>query len=501
VLVGQRGKVLFEKGYGLADVKHGVAIRPNTIFHIGSITKQFTAAAILLLQEDGRLNTADTLSKYFPDFPHGDQITLAQLLSHTSGIHNYTEHADFLDTVSQPIALSRLIASFRNDPMDFPPGSRWYYSNSNYVLLAAIIEKVSGQTYDNFLRRRLLAPRGLHHTGSLPSRESSKMAVGYQFSEDKFVAAIPWDMSRATGAGCLSSTVEDLFRWNEALFHGKVLKDLDLEAALHPMRPDPQSGGGYGFGLFVSNFRGAREIHHGGTLHGFSSFLLRFPEQDLTVVIWAKSLPSRPGLDTSRLAHEVAEYFIGEQLGPILAPQVDRNLPAGALQTVAGRYDYGSSTMTVDVEGNRAYTHLTGQPRLELFPKSQSEFFWKDSAAQITFVRDKSGHVRNMVQYQDGYTIDAPRLATLDESAIQEIVGHYDISVHGKSILTITSDGDRIFAQESGKLSTEIFPRAADLFYWKGVDADITFLKHPDGKVYKAIRRQGLVTTEAPKVD
>src|SRR5208282_3500756 len=265
VLVAQNGTVLFQKGYGLADVAHGAAFGPDTKSRIGSITKQFTTSAILKLQEQGKLSVQDKLSKYFPGFPRGDEVTLRHLLTHTSGIRSYTDKPGFMDKVTSPIAPDDLIKSFQNDAYDFAPGKKWHYDNSGYFLLGRIIEKVSGQTYGEFLRKTFFEPLGMTNTGVHRAGVALEHeALGYQYNGATFTNALNWDMSWAWGARSLYSTVEDLLRWNEGVFGGKVLQDASLKAAWTPVKTednqDDGSGNGYGYGWSIAHTRGTQEI-------------------------------------------------------------------------------------------------------------------------------------------------------------------------------------------------------------------------------------------------
>jgi len=347
-----------------------------------------------------------------------------------------------------------------------------------------------------------LLPLGLTHTGVYYPAGLNNIASGYQYLDGKSIPALPWDMSRAIGAGAMYSTVEDLFRWNEALFHGKVLSPASLSVALTPVTMESNGpDGGYGYGFFLSALRGTPEVHHGGTLHGFNSFLLRLPRENLTVVVLANSLPSAPGIDSATLAHDIAEYFVGERLAPRFTNTSNSNVPVSALDAISGRYDYGPTIMTVAVERGHAFTQIDGQPRFEIFPKSETEFFWKGSDAKLTFVKDAAGNVTKAVRFQDGWRTDAPRLASLDESSIAAILGLYDFSRLGHAVLTVTRDGGRVFAQLTGQFSHEIFPRTATEFYWKGAHAEVTFVKDAAGRVTKAIQRKDGTTLEAPKIN
>ena len=508
VLVAQNGKVLFEKGYGLAEVPHGVAFTPETKSRIGSITKQFTASAILKLQEQGKLNVSNKLSKYFPDFPHGEEVTLHHLLTHTSGIRSYTDKPGFMKTVTATVKPDDLIKSFENDPYDFDPGKKWHYDNSGYFLLGQIIEKVSGQPYGDFLRQNFFDPLGMkstgvHHAGIALEHE----ALGYQFAGGGFTNALNWDMSWAGGAGALYSTVEDLFRWNEGVFNGKVLKDASLKAAWTPVKiednKEDNSGDGYGYGWFVTQLRGVQELSHGGGLNGFSSFIMRLPRENFTVAVLANAQPGAPGVEPALLAHLITQFYLGEKLDPRPIHKANPAVSPAAFDALVGRYDYGIAVLIVTREGDHLFAQLGGQPRYEIFPKSDTEFFWKVVDAQVTFVKDKSGKVMKAVHHQGGQIINAPRLEDLKEARVDTagydaLVGKYD---YGNATMTVTREGDRLFAELTGQPKSEIFPKSPTEFFWKVVDAQVEFVKNDAGKVTKAIHHQGGQTLEAPRIE
>jgi len=510
VLVAQDGRILFEKGYGQADRERHLPATAQTKFRIGSITKQFTAAAILKLQEEGKLSVHDKLAKYIPDFPRGDEVTLDHLLTHTSGIRSYTDKPGFMDTVTTPVKTEDLIQSFKNDPYDFSPGQKWHYDNSGYFLLGYIIEKVSGQTYGEFLRQNFFGPLGMTNTGVHRSGlHLDNEALGYSYDGSGFTNALNWDMSRAGGAGALYSTVEDLYRWNEGIFNGKVLSPASLKAAFTAVKTDENkenaSTNGYGYGWFLGQLRGAQEISHGGGLQGFSSFLLRLPRERFTVVALANALPGAPEVEPSALAHALAEVYLGTKLEPRAITKVNKNVPPSAFEAVAGRYDYGGAIATFTHEGDHLYAQLAGQPRFEVFPKSETEYFWKVADAQVTFVKDSSGKVIKAIHHQSGQTITAPRLediteSKIDYSACEPLLGKYDYG-EGKTILTVTRSGNHLYAQLTGQPKYEIFPKSPTEFFWKVVDAQITFVKDGNGKVTKGIHHQGGHTMEVPKIE
>jgi CubicO group peptidase (beta-lactamase class C family) len=510
VLASRDGKVLFEGGYGLADLPHAGPVTTQTKFRIGSITKQFTAAAILKLQEQGKLSVTDQLSKYIPDFPRGEEVTLHHLLTHTSGIHSYTDKPDFMQTVSNSVQTLELINSFKNDPYDFDPGKKWKYDNSGYFLLGYIVEKVSGQSYPDFLSQTFFTPLGMTNTGV--HRADLKLAheaLGYAYENGHFSPALNWNMSQAGGAGALYSTVEDLYRWNEAVFGGKVLSEASLKAAFTPVKTDEnkeeKTDAGYGYGWGVGRFRGAEEISHGGGLQGFSSYLLRLPEQHFTAVVLANALPGDPSVGTAGLAHSVTELCLGTQLEQRPGIKANADISAADLDAITGRYDYGMGILAVTRDGNRLFAQLGQQPRTEIFPKSNTEFFWKVVDAQVTFVKEKDGKVTKAIHHQNGQTITAPKLkdiveAKIDPATYEAFLGRYDYG-EGKSIMTVTREGNHLYAQLTGQPKIEIFPSGPNDFFWKVVDAQVTFFRNPDGKVTKALHHQGGHTLEAPRLD
>jgi hypothetical protein len=203
--------------------------------------------------------------------------------------------------------------------------------------------------------------------------------------------------------------------------------------------------------------------------------------------VLANSFPSPPGLDLARLAHDIAAYYLGEQLAAAPANQQSAGISSAMLDAIAGRYDYGPVILIVTMEAGRLYSQLAGQPRKQLFPKSETEYFWQGSDARLIFIKDPNGKVTQAVQYQDGYTIHAPRLETLDVAAIDAIAGRYDCSRRTRSILAVTREKDRVYAELTGQPAYEIFPRSATRFYSKVLKADLTFtsdgvIKHQDGE-------------------
>ncbi len=508
VLVAQNGNIIYQKGFGFASLEHRVPITPETKFRIGSITKQFTASAILKLQDAGRLSVQDPLSKFMPDYPRGNEVTIHHLLAHTSGIHSYTSKPDFIQTVTVEVKPESLIASFKNDKYDFDPGTQWRYNNSGYFLLGHLVAKLANESYDAYLKKTFFEPLGMTDTGVHRWNDIlAHEATGYSYIDGRFQKAKNWDMSRAGGAGALYSTVTDLYRWNEAVFNGKVLSEKNLAAAFTPVTlkdgSKPQTAGdGYGYGWAISDFRGTKEIAHGGGLHGFVTSLARYPEHNMTVTVLTNCAPTRD-LNPGDLTREIAQIFLWEKMASqesYATATIDPKL----YDDYVGKYEYpGGAILTVTRDGNKLLAQLTGQPQFEIFPRSETEFFWKVVDAQISFVKNEKGEVIHGLHRQGGQTLTVPRLkeetpAPIDPAIYDAYVGEYELAPG--MIITVTKEAAQLFVQLTGQPKFEIFPRSETEYFLQVVKADIKFVKDEASKVVNLILKQGGMEQTAKKI-
>jgi CubicO group peptidase (beta-lactamase class C family) len=506
VLVARDGEVLFSGAFGMADLSHEVPITPKTKFRIGSVTKQFAAAAILKLQEDGKVNVTDKLSKYFPDFPRGDEVTIHHLLTHTSGIKSFTSKSDFYATVASSATSQEMIDSFKNDPFDFNPGEKFAYNNSGYFLLGAIVEKVSGKSFNDYLRDTFFEPLGMRDTGVHSATSLLKHeATGYGWEQGKVSKATDWDMSRAGAAGNLYSTVEDLMRWNEGVFGGKILSKESLKAAFTPvkLKSGDEPPMNYGYGWMMSERRGLKTISHSGGLNGWLSNLTRYPDQNTTVVVFHNAFPNVPRLEPGAIAEIVADLFLWQEMKARPKYEVDESVDPTTFAAYVGRYDYFGAVMDVALEGNQLTAQLTGQPRYPIYPFGANQFFWKVVDAQIEFMKDDSGQVVSARHTQAGQSFVVKRLpdekiVDVDEATLDRYVGKYEYK--GLGVMTIRRDEKKLLAQMTGQPEFELFAKASDTFFWKAVVAEIKFEVNDDGKVEKAIHTQGGATIDAKRI-
>jgi CubicO group peptidase (beta-lactamase class C family) len=290
VLVGMNGKIAFEKGYGLANEEWNIPNSPATEYRIFSMTKQFTGACILLLEERGLLNVQDPVSKYVSDLPDSWQpITIHQLLTHTSGIPNYTDMTPRAKEFDRLGATPReMLGVAATKPLEFKPGTKLIYSNTGYILLGMVIEKVSGLTYADFLKKNIFAPLGMEQSGyDDQSRILKNRASGYSTRDGQVINADFGDMTVPCAAGSIYSTVEDIFRWNEALaVPGRLLTAHSLEQ-MFAVYPETTAYGGqnYGYGVVIAHRFGKVLYYHGGGWNGFGSVLQQYPAERVCIVV------------------------------------------------------------------------------------------------------------------------------------------------------------------------------------------------------------------------
>jgi CubicO group peptidase (beta-lactamase class C family) len=287
VLVARQGELLLSRGYKYADWELEVANTPGTKFRIASLTKPFTATAIMLLRERGLLDVEDRVCRFLAGCPASWRpITIHQLLTHTSGIPDYTALPGAFEEAVSPHSVSELIESFQDEPLEFTPGESFLYSNSGYVLLGAVIEEVTRSEFAEFVTYNLLLPFGLKDTGYDRASEVLKgRASGYNIVGNAFVNAPYLDMSNAYAAGGLYSTVEDLYRWEQVLVAGQLLSQESLDLMLTPHVDAEAFGTDYGYGWLIGVKDGRRMIGHGGGLPGFHSFLEYFPDDEVSIIV------------------------------------------------------------------------------------------------------------------------------------------------------------------------------------------------------------------------
>ena len=404
VLIARNGQPLVSKGYGMANIEDGTANTPQTKFRVGSVTKQFTSMAVMMLQERGKLNVADPVCKYVPDCPPAWQpITIRHLLTHTSGIPNYTSFPDFSTVARTKMTVPALVDVFKNKPLDFTPGEKYNYSNSGYVLLGYLIERVSGKSYQDFLRENIFAPLRMMNSGYDGIMLLSHRAAGYAMDPetDSIINAAYIDMSIPFSAGSLYSTVGDLLLWDQALYTDRLVSRKTLDEIFTPFKNN------YAYGWGVSKQFNRSVIAHSGGIYGFASHISRYPDDRVTVIV----LTNNEGVAANNVASDLGAIVFGEPY-KLPAPLKLVSVAPGVLDSYVGQYKIPSSAvLDISNESGKLMMVQGGQAasKRELLPTSQTEFVLKGTELQIKFVKDDKGQVTQLVLPTAGNVI-APKI-------------------------------------------------------------------------------------------
>jgi CubicO group peptidase (beta-lactamase class C family) len=407
--VARGDQVLISKSYGSANLEWNVPNTPGTKFRLGSITKQFTAASILLLEERGKLKIEDPIRKYLPDLPMAyDKVTIFNVLTHTAGIHSFTNDPEYLKLRPFPHTPAELVALFRDKPLEFTPGEKMAYSNSGYILLGYLLEKVSGETYQAFLQKNIFEPLGMKDSGyDSNSAIIPHRAAGYTPGPNGSVNADFEHMSVPFSAGALYSTTEDLLRWEQGLFGGKLLSAASLAKMTTPLKD------GYALGVSVNTINGRKRISHGGGITGFNTFLSYFPDDKLTVV----ALSNLNGNAPQEIAGFLADLTHGEKI-VLPSERKEMSLAPKVLEQYVGVYQLAPTfNLTVTVDNGQLMVQGSGQGKVPLFASSENRFFAKVVNAQIDFSKDANGAVTSLTLHQNGNDLNGPRIGTKKETS------------------------------------------------------------------------------------
>jgi CubicO group peptidase (beta-lactamase class C family) len=382
VLVARSGRVIFQKSYGMANYEWSIPNTDKTKFHIASVTKTFTAAAIVMLEQQGKLKLTDPLSKYVPDYLNGERITIEQMLTHSSGVPDYYSLPEYPTKKYQRVPLPDLIAWVKTKPLEFLPGSKNSYSNTGYGFLAYIIEQVSGKSYDQFITEEILRPAGMKDTGTLRDEVLiSSRADGYQpaLGSPSLRNAPFYDKAILTGSGSLYSTTGDLYAWCRAVELGRFI---DIRKLAYS----------YGWGARETKSK-HKYIEQSGRDPGFASHIGIFPPDDLIVIV----LGNLEDAAVNVLADDLAALALGESPQPP-APRVKSTAAITQPEDYAGRYEVNPRFLIdVRAEGPDLYLRGTGGDYLPLEPTGKDSFFYRQLYAKVGFQRDKSGKIQALL--------------------------------------------------------------------------------------------------------
>jgi CubicO group peptidase (beta-lactamase class C family) len=493
VLLAKNGRVVYRKAFGMADLELGVPMKPEMVFEIGSMTKQFTAVSILMLEEQGKLSLEDDITKYIPDYPtQGKKITIHHLLIHTSGIKSYTSMAEWLPVLRKDFQPLELIDLFKDQPMDFDPGEKFLYNNSAYFILGYIIEKASGQTYQDFIANNIFIPLQMNnsyygsHERIIPYRAS-----GYQEDNDGFINAEYLSLTQPYAAGSIMSNVDDLLTWQKAIETNKLVSAATIQKAFTDHTLNNGQPTHYGYGWFLNEINGSPTIEHGGGIFGYTTNGIWLPKDNIYLVM----LTNRDDKSPMEISTKLAAIAIGKPY--------DDNMEAfpvkpNILQSYTGVYAFeDGATRNIMFEEGTLFSQRTGSQRMELIPVSETKFRFKDSFSTIEFTPEDNGNLAatftNRIEKYKGHKTDQKlperQAITMEPSQMEKFAGIYDLQP-GFAI-TVTLEDGHMMVQATGQEKFEVFPESPVKFFLTVVDAQVEFFSNDAGQVEYMILYQG----------
>ncbi|MBC6492057.1 serine hydrolase domain-containing protein [Flavihumibacter stibioxidans] len=284
-MVAKKGKPIYHKAFGKANLEWGTKLNPDAVFQLGSITKQFTAIAILMLEEEGRLKVTDPIGRYIPDYPAGDRITIHHLLTHTSGIRDFTKMQSLRDIAQKEMTPKMMVDFFKNEPVDFAPGEKFDYNNSGYVLLGYIIELVSGESYEDYIQHHIFSKAGMNQSRYASDRQIiPNRAYGYHQKEIGYVNKTTISYSIPFSSGSLMSTATDMLKWQNALNQHLLLSSAATKKVFSQYKLNNGETFTYGYGWHLRDINGIPSREHGGSIFGFKSMGVYIPSEDIYVL-------------------------------------------------------------------------------------------------------------------------------------------------------------------------------------------------------------------------
>ncbi|MBA3669520.1 MAG: serine hydrolase [Sphingomonas sp.] len=483
VVVSEHGKIVYSGQAGMADIAAKRRITQTSVFRLGSITKQFASAVVLQLVQEGRLKLTDPIGKYLKDYPNGSNITVREILNHTSGIQDYTEIEGFMveDNTDKPYTTAQLLALFKDLPAVSKPGEKWAYNNSGYILVGALIEAVTGNSWASEVDRRIARPLGLKSIQyGINERSNPLMATGYTAGEDKSVKpAIKIDMTVPGAAGALDGDVGDLARWADALHHGKVVSAPLYAEMIAPTKLPDGHLENYGYGLAPGTLSDAPTIGHSGGIFGFLTDSLYFPKEDLFIAAFANS--DSPETSPTVVVRRLGALAIGLPFPTFTEQKLDPQ----AVTPWLGTYAYASAQRTLELIDGKLVSARVGGSGLPLIAVGNNTYsFGSQSFGWLVLARDTAG--KPIVEFHgNGETkgdvgtwtgpppAKAPEVqvsrATLDSyvGTYTTPIGKAKIAVDGQKHLTVQLEGQPPFAMRA---------LAQDRFSVEMVKAEVKFV-------------------------
>jgi CubicO group peptidase (beta-lactamase class C family) len=516
-LVAENGKVIYKKGFGMANMEWGVPNAADTRFRLGSITKQFTAALVLQLVEQGKIKLDGRLSDYLPDYRQdtGRRVTVHHLLTHTSGIPSYTAQPGFFENVSRnPYKVGEFVKKYASGDLEFEPGAKFSYNNSGYFLLGAIVERVTGKPYEQVLKESILDPAGMKDTGyDRHDRVIRKRAAGYVKTPEGYVNAPYLDTSIPYAAGSMYSTVEDLFLWDQALYADKIVSARSKELMFKPFLDNYAYGWVVTDAAFKSGEQPVQIITHGGGINGFNTTIVRFAGRKNLIVLLDNT---SQGQSIERLSATIGKILYDQPYEP---PKI--SVADALLKTAAEKGVEAAVAQYHDLKAKQSATYDFAEPELnalgyrllragkvkeaveifklnvEAYPQAFNTYDSLGEGYLVLGERELAArNYRKSLELNPNNTNAAEALkrlesapAAVDPKIYDAYVGEYEIGPG--FVLSVTREGDRLMTQATGQPKFEVFPESETTFSPRAFSARLTFFKDPEGKVTGVRINQG----------
>lgn len=504
ILVAKDGEPIYQQAFGLASLELNIPMETKNVFEIGSITKQFTAVAILMLEEQGKLSVNDDILKYIPDYPtNGKTITIHNLLNHTSGIKSYTSMPSFQKLAAIDMTPTELIDKFKNEPMDFDPGEEFKYNNSGYILLGHIIEVVSKMTYEDYIEKNIFEKLGMSNSyyGSnsqlIPNR-----ADGYQGGPNGFANSNYLSMTLPYAAGSLMSTTNDLLTWQNALNNHILISNSSYEKAIHGSTLNNGEHIDYGYGLTEGKISGSTAIQHGGGIFGYTTMGVYFPDER----VFVSALSNCNCKDVSSLAERIGAIAIGK---PLKGKEDAITLTNEQLNAWAGTYEFeGNVLRFVTVKDGKIFSQREGSTKLEIYPMTPNKFIFDANETSYEFSKDTNGMKQVTMQLSgkeiigkitDKKAPDEKPSIIVAQEILDTYVGKYELQPG--FVIEVTTTNGQLFAQATGQPQFEVFAEDENTFFLKVVKASIDFNKDDSGQITSITLNQNGQSMPAKRIE
>lgn len=500
ILVSQKGQIIYRKTFGMANMELDVPMKENMVFHIGSLTKQMTAVAILQLLEQGKLSLQDDIRKYLPDYQVlPDTITIEHLLTHTSGMAS--NPGPGTTTPSAERGPREMVDQYKNQPIEFPAGAKWSYNNANYYLLGYIVEKLSGKSYAQYMKEYIFKPAGMNNTCFCTIDTILKnKASGYVNGKRGIINDRISSMLTLYASGGIQSSAEDMFRWNQAIKNNMLVKKETMGKALTSFKLKNGQDSHYGYGWHIQDIHGSLSLRHGGAVNGFVSEELYLPEEDVFVIALFNSHSKTPIGVLTRL---IAALAIGK-------PYSFKEIPVESklLKSYAGVYNNAANELVIITEANnKLYFQRPGGIRYPIKASNRDNFFFDKDYLWIEFLRDSTDNIHQLAFGRVGigmyhwFKTDKPIPVLLPtrvaDSVMQQYIGRYVFSAG--DTLAIIKEGPGIVVQPTGKEKFPTYAETDHTFFSIKERIRFEFRRNRSGLIDKLIWYEGKAKKEAKR--